>query len=154
MGNLIHGHQNTFHACGGTKARNKKFQHAKIHSSYLQNLLFNCSSFYSRSSSQVGKISHKHLCRLCFTSTTLPTNQNWIAFSFINHCPILLFYNISVRNNKRMFKRWSNVRDESPFTCMQHHQQQKHEDLAPQMLLLYTVPSCECHTDEAIFEMD
>ncbi|RWR80556.1 hypothetical protein CKAN_00920100 [Cinnamomum micranthum f. kanehirae] len=37
---------------------------------------------------------------------------------------------------------------------MRHQQLQKHEDLALQMLLLCTVPSCGYHTDEAVFEMD
>ena len=37
---------------------------------------------------------------------------------------------------------------------MQRLPLQKHEDLALQMVPLYIVPSCEDHTDEAIFEMD
>lgn len=39
------------------------------------------------------------------------------------------------------------------FTYMQHLQWQKHEDLALQIELLYTVPSCEYHTNAVIFGM-
>ena len=61
-------------------------------------MLFNCPPFYTWSPTKVCKISHKHLCRLCFTSTTLPTDQNWIALSLVDHC--------SVTHSTEVVRRW------------------------------------------------
>lgn len=53
--------------------------------SCLKDLLLDCASFCSSSPTQKGKVAHEHLCGLSFTSTTLSTDQNRIAFPLIHH---------------------------------------------------------------------
>lgn len=60
---------------------------------YLENLLLYCSSFSCSSATQIGKISHKHFCCFCFSSTTLTTNKNGITLILINHS------SVQIKNN-------------------------------------------------------
>ena len=124
---------------------------------HLQNLLFHCPSFNAGSTTQVSKVSHKHLCGLSFTSATFPTNKNWVALPLIDHRP-------THRSNRLA---WDNERIKSDsenlckrnhwlvlITCKQLPQLQTHEGLIHQNLLLYTAPSYEYHRDVVTFETD
>ena len=98
-------------------------------SAHLQNLLFNCSSFGTGSTTHEGKISHKHFCCFCFTSPTFSTNQDGLASMFIYHCPDIgwlnqLFLQVMVLFHINWFHKFYIC------TCNRHLQPQKDVDLA------------------------
>lgn len=119
---------------------------------HLQNLLFDCPSFSTRSTPHECKVSHKHFCCLCFTSPTLSTYQDGLAPVFISHCPdIELPESLS---NLHAFCLRSLGFTQFTYTCSRHPQQQKDVDLAHQKQLLYIVPSCGRRTSVAVFGKD
>lgn len=120
--------------------------------SYTKDLLLHCTPLSCCTATQKGKISHKHLGCLSFTSSTFTTNQNRIAFPLMDHGPVSSKGGSVYHANKDEIIVIIVLKQGG--TCKQHLQWQRHEGLVLQMVLPCIVASCVNHTHEPIFEMD